>query len=705
MRKLLGDNWRRLGLQLALLTGIGLAFAVGSRGQSASAGGMDECPAEGECSIKKPNVMLIVDYSTSMNLEWDQINQLSRWEVAVAAITNITAPGSYLSQTTHLALLRFGHDPDPIAPGTVISNEASGLVDGVALDVAWDDDNGEYLECNGQVIGEALAATPAPMMGSPFGIGTWTKGALDATASEIAATKSDHAQDELEPARAYVNVVVTDSAWTGVDGSQPLIPANQDPAISAAAMFDQQGIRTYVIALADDPQAEVAADQLAAAGGTAEALHASSPAQLDEAFNAVVDAVNDSLEGPQCADGPPRVMILLDGSSAMLNLGEGPNATPASPGTGRWDQARDALAGEPSLFGYDTPFGEVEDVAQLGLASFGEPDEAKILVQYAACAHDNFWFALDPQTSCEQPGCEDPWAGPPITWTFKDGTEDPPGFDTPTQSHMPQCAGQDGEACQGSGRSLHTGLQLLAANHASYHEAAQDPMAPYPTTPQTQYLNVVILGGRYDGHSTDAQIQAPLQAMANDGITTRVIGFGVDENDPVMLAQLQAIADWGSAGTKPHLVGSSQFELEVALATVFDQIPFDPCCAFNDCGGIPKFTTSEPDPVPQEESSEGDGDGDGDGDPGGDGDGDPGGDGDGDPGGDGDGDSDSGEADTLAGEGESGDGGYGETGTGDDASVLSGRGCACAASPGGEGRLGGFWGLLGLLACRRWRRR
>ncbi|MCA9699289.1 MAG: flagellar biosynthesis protein P, partial [Myxococcales bacterium] len=85
-----------------------MAVVFGSSHEPARAGGND-CPLEDECTFKKPNIMIIMDYSTSMNTIWDMDDNLTRWEVTVAAVQWITQPGSFLSQNTPLALMRFGH--------------------------------------------------------------------------------------------------------------------------------------------------------------------------------------------------------------------------------------------------------------------------------------------------------------------------------------------------------------------------------------------------------------------------------------------------------------------------------------------------------------------------------------------------------------------------------------------------------------------
>ena len=607
MKRLLGSSWKHIALQLGLLGGIAAAFVIGTREEPAQADGGGDCPDEGECTFKKPNVMFIMDYSTSMNNIWDMQNNLTRWQVVVQSVKTITQAGSYLSQNTHIALMRFGHDPSAAA-GTMIPNDTSGIVDGQKLDVPWyDAQNTPWYECNGAAIGAALDAAGDPINGSLVGIGTWTKGALDYAKTLIDASVAAHPEDMGE--RVYLNVVVTDGAWTGQDGTTPLAPANQNPSITATDLFDNDGIPTYVVAVAGDVQAEAAADQLATAGGTGPtAIDGDTPALLEMALAALVQSIIDDLVAPECVGGLPRIMVLLDASSSMLNVGGGTMA--GGPGTTGWDLARAALAGDvDSLFDVELvnlPGQVVEDVVHLGLAVFGHnapaPGEQKILVDYGPCMKDNFNWALDPNTSCEMPGCDDPWGGPPITWTFKDGTQDPPGFDRPTDSHMPKCDGNN-LFCSGSGTYTHLGLQLIKNNQAAYLAAAQMPNAEFPANGMTQFINILITDGQYTGYSTNAQVQTELEQMYNAGITTYVIGFGDGVDLPAAIAQLNQMADWGSGATLDYYDANNQAALEMALADIIASISFDPCCAFNDCSENPEPTTLEPDPIPMDSTT------------------------------------------------------------------------------------------------------
>lgn len=588
MRYLLDSSWQRLGLQVALLVGIGLAFAVGTHEQPVLAEGNPDCPTESECTFKKPNVMLIMDYSTSMNNVWDLQNNLTRWQVVVESIKTVTQDGSFLAQNTHLALMRFGHDP-AVEAGTTIFNDSSGIVDGQVLDVPWyDAQNNPWLECNGAAIGNALDAAGEPINGSLVGIGTWTKGAMDYAKLLIDQSIADHPDDNGE--RAYVNVVVTDGAWTSMDGTTPLAPANQDPAITATDLFDNQNVRTYVVAVAGDPAAELAADQLASAGGTGPtAIDGDTPALLELALATLVQEIIDAVVAPDCVGGLPRIMILLDASSSMLNFNGGTMA--GGPGETGWDQARDALAGADSLFDVEVDTVAVEDLVHLGLAVFGHnvpaPGEQEILVDYGPCMRDNIAWALDPETSCELPGCDDPWGGPPITWTFADGQLGDPMFLLPTTSHMPQCAGNN-QFCSGSGTYTHLGLQLIKDNQAIYLANAQLPNAPYPANDQTEFINILITDGQYTAYSTNAQVQAELEQMFAAGTTTYVIGFGDGVDTLSAITQLQSMADWGSGGALDYYDANNQASLALALAEIVGGLSFSPCCGFIDCTACPE---------------------------------------------------------------------------------------------------------------------
>ncbi|WP_293249667.1 vWA domain-containing protein [Nannocystis sp.] len=589
-------SWKRIGVQMGLLAGIGLAFVGGSEPPTADAAPKD-CQKEGNCTFKKPLFGIILDNSSSMNEQFD-VNT-TRWEGAVEAITQaVSFDNGYIAENFILGLIRFGHDPDPNVKGTTIPADKSGLVDGQKLDVGWYDDkamNKPYIECtNGDAIIAALEAAGAPSGGNKVGIGTWTKGAMDFAKAYLAQTVVDHPMDMGK--RKAVFMVVTDGKWTNPQGNMTLAPANQDPAITAGDLFKNQDVPTYVVAIGD-AEGQMFADNLAAAGGTMKAIGAKDPQALIDALKAVIVKIQQDVVAPVCTPGLPRIMVLMDASSSMLNYKMGTEHAPA--GMNGWDQARDALAGDMSIFDIEimnSPGNHVEDLVHLGLSVFGHnaPAEEKLVVQYGPCRKDNFAWALDPKTSCEAPGCVDPYAAPPIKWTFKDGSLiDPPNFDEKTLSHMPKCdfSAQQPKACIGSGTYTHLGLNLVQANIASYTIECKKMGAIYPCNDQTEFINILVTDGKYN--STDAQVQMPLQTMYTAGITTYVIGFG----DFVDVNQLNKMADWGSGNMLDYYDANNQVDLEKALSDIIGTLSFDECCNFNDCAQIPEPTTEEPDPV------------------------------------------------------------------------------------------------------------
>lgn len=275
-----------------------------------------------------------------------------------------------------------------------------------------------------------------------------------------------------------------------------------------------------------------------------------------------------TIKPQNCPDGLPRVMVLLDASSSMLNINGG--TLHGAPGLGGWDQVRDALAGETSVLDLIFSGQKVESLSLFGLAVFGHnsPEEQKIVVQYGACHKANLAWALEPNSSCTAPGCVDAYADPPIKWTFKDGSLVGPLFGDKTISHMPKCdlSQQQPKACIGSGTYTHLGLNLIQSNVSAYKGiCAQDQ---YGCTAQTEYVNILITDGKYN--STDAQVQMPLQAMYSAGVTTFVIGFG----DAVDVNQLNKMADWGSGNLLDYYDANNQEQLEMSLKAIMSKVDF-----------------------------------------------------------------------------------------------------------------------------------
>jgi len=231
------------------------------------------CPSDFACEVdedgRKINLLFIVDYSTSMN---EGYLLGTRWTYMIdGLIAMLNADDGLLARYANISVLRFGHDPAPSSTGTPIVGETTGLIDGHAVDVFWfDPADGEHTfrACIGDVVEAFLSEIPPPMGGSLFGIGTWTKGAMDRA---VLLVEESRTQDLPGSTRPYVVVVVTDGAWTSQNGISQGSPPTDNPAITAAALLSQ-GVQTYVIEISGDAAAAAAADELAAAGGTTEAF-------------------------------------------------------------------------------------------------------------------------------------------------------------------------------------------------------------------------------------------------------------------------------------------------------------------------------------------------------------------------------------------------------------------------------------------------
>lgn len=585
--------WRRHTAQLGILAGLGLAFA--SDIESPVDAAPMPCVKESGCSFKKPLFVFLLDYSSSMTKQFDA--NVTRWEAVTESIFQaIDHDNGYIAEHFILSLIRFGHDPDPNIPGTKIANDTSGLVDGHKVDVPWydaNDPNKPYAECSdSDAIFTALETIGPPAADAK--IGAWTKGALDFTAAQIAAAKADHPQDMGK--RPAAVMLLTDGPWQNPQGNQDLAPANHNPMPAAASLWMQQGVPTYVVAFGEALAAPWT-DDLALAGGTTTAIHTPDPQALVDAPKLVIADIQTRLVAPACAPGLPRLMLLVDASSSMLNIDGTDKHAP--PGMGPWDQIRDSLAGDASIFDIVFDIGPLEDQVYAGLSVFGDdnPPEQTLLVQYGACREPNVEWALSPNSSCVQPGCIDPYAAPPIKWTVVDGSlVDPPDFTDKTLSHMPRCDldPQLPAACSGSGTFTHLGLNLVKTNIAAYKAACKQPDAVHPCTDATTFVNILITDGKYD--STDAQVKLPLTAMSTGGVTTHVIGFG-SAVDPIQLGNM---ADWGSGNLLDPHIAANQDALEMALKNILTTNQIDPCCAvIEECSPfIPP--DDEPDPMPVE---------------------------------------------------------------------------------------------------------
>src|SRR5690606_37181216 len=154
-----------------------------------------------------------------------------------------------------------------------------------------------------------------------------------------------------------------------------------DTAPTAADMYENMGVPTYVVAIGEAVGTQFN-DEIAQAGGTGQALEPG-VGQLIPALQSVVDDIIKSVIVPSCVGGMPRIMVVLDASSSMLNV----NGVAGGQGQTGWDQTFQALTGAYGLFmtevnlGTQTIWGttpKVEDLSHLGLIVYGSQNEEDI---------------------------------------------------------------------------------------------------------------------------------------------------------------------------------------------------------------------------------------------------------------------------------------------------------------------------------------
>jgi hypothetical protein len=564
------------------------------------------CQAETECSVKKPNVLLVLDYSSSMvgfegDPAWFPAGQTAskRWDAQLDAASWILRyDDGFFANNTRLGLARFAHDPLVAMPGTTIATDTSfpPITDGFAVDVPFNGSDGAYLECRGSAVEaevEVLRASPPPWIQMSLDptvmMLTWTRGALRSAHELIAATRASHAGAPGEDTRAYEVVLMTDGDWTCPDAIGQ--GCDENPAPEAAALASD-GARVHVVAFGDATM-QPSLNEVALQGGTVASIDAASPQGIIDALSGVLDDIRDSVIVPECTRRLPRVLVIMDGSSSMI---EG-----STPGATKWDKARFALTGNPAApnpgdTGYVEPVFSrtiaidgrevaIEDVIHLGLMTFSTAEEQHLLVGFGPCMRDNFAWAMDPMTSCVAPGCSDPYAGYPLTWTFQDSADRDPQFVRPTKSYMPACnMSASGTSCVGQIPNTFTGEGLEFAR--TVIDGYKASPAPFSAGDDTRYVNILISDGQTsEGGSS---VQAPLEAMAAAGIDTHVIGFGTSAD--LDEAQLNQYAAWGQTSdaiiVDPGASGGAS-ALADAIENVVLELGVDACCVLNECAVEP----------------------------------------------------------------------------------------------------------------------
>jgi MYXO-CTERM domain-containing protein len=567
-----------------------------------------ECQPESECRFKKPNVLVVLDYSSSMvGFEARPAyfppgqTATTRWDATLDATSWILRyDDGFFARNTRLALARFAHDPEVGVPGTYLETDTSfpKITDGFAIDVPWNGSDGAYFECRGSGVEaevEVLRGTPPPSIVPSLDptamMLTWTRGALDSAHALVRDTRESHTDDPGEADRNYEVVLMTDGDWTCPDMIGQACDENPAPA---AAELRADGVRVHVVAFGDATM-QPSLNEVALRGGTQAAIDATSPQGIVDALSSVLDEIRNSVIVPECTRGLPRVLVIMDGSSSML--------AGSAPGETKWDMARFALAGnpeapEPSDPGYVEPVFSrkiavdgrevaIEDVVHLGLMAFARADEQQLLVNFGPCMRDNFAWAMDPRTSCEPPGCADPYAGYPLAWTFKnsDGDRDPP-FVQSTRSFMPACNQTQGStSCVGRIPNTFTGQGLEFARSV-IDDYRRDP-GRFAADASTRFVNVLISDGETSDGSSD--VRPVLEGMAEAGIDTYVIGFG--STAELNEGQLDQYAAWGNTGSAivvDPTAAQGAAALADALEGVVREIDVDACCVLNECALSPE---------------------------------------------------------------------------------------------------------------------
>lgn len=573
-------RWLGRIVSLGTLAVLGLAFVAGP---PKPARAQDECRVpDGECTLTKPNYLFLVEWSSAMALGLDgqpvADPSESRWARAVDVISQAAvAQNGFFTDDAHWAVMRFG------SPGCGL--DATGTT---TLDLPWVDESDPdraYLGCNAEGVVQTLAALPAPGAG-PGGCEAWTAAALQDARSLVAQDRALHPLPQARE-RWYKTFVVTQGSWSGPGGNGENRDPLDDPVEVAASLLNDDDHATFALAMTSEDAGKADADALATAGGTNRSMDGANADGLEEALQVISDDLRQPLV-PSCVQPYPRMMLILDASSSMLQGDRAGHDTP-------WDRAIEALTGDQSIFDAQTA-GEhrSEDWLLSGLLVYAgeDPQDDRVLLPYAPCAKDNIAWAIDPLTSCSSAsGCADPWSqDPPLT--YQPLTSPPsdhagaPPFNVVTHSHLPACnATPTGDAetcsgpscCRGSPSFVHRGLELAFAN-ARWIQQEGDPF-PLWNSDHSPYANILVTDGKYVGYSTDDQVRSVLEAMYQAGITTYVLSVG----DDVDSAALENMAAWGSDSTQDPYDGNSPADRLALGDLLAGDISVDPCCEYLSC--------------------------------------------------------------------------------------------------------------------------
>src|SRR4051812_37760254 len=140
------SNPRSWEVMLRLLAATALALVAGLATHVVRV--RADCDAESSCSFKKPNILLVLDYSSSMTgfesapayFPAGQ-TQTTRWGAELdAAGWILSYRNGFFADNARVGLTRFAHDPDLAHPATQVTTDRSfpPIVDGFAIDVPFD---------------------------------------------------------------------------------------------------------------------------------------------------------------------------------------------------------------------------------------------------------------------------------------------------------------------------------------------------------------------------------------------------------------------------------------------------------------------------------------------------------------------------------------------------------------------------------------
>jgi MYXO-CTERM domain-containing protein len=278
-------------------------------------------------------------------------------------------------------------------------------------------------------------------------------------------------------------MLIMDGPWPNPQGQPELRPAQREPEPQRRRPVHRGGVPTYVVAFGDGPRRGLPRRPRPAGGTTGPPRRHPRPSATPSRPSSSTSRPTWSL--PVCAPGVPRIMLLLDASSSMLNINGGTQHAP--PGHGRlgpdprrprW--RRLALRHRPRQQqqgrGPGPPRHRRVRPQQPRGAEGGRPVRPLPQGQHRLGPRPRLLLRAPPAAST--PTAPRRSSGPSTTARSRIR----PNFDEKTLSHMPKCdfAAQNPNACVGSGTFTHLGLNLIHDNLAHPPRRVQQARGPLP---------------------------------------------------------------------------------------------------------------------------------------------------------------------------------------------------------------------------------